>query len=152
MSSVRDAQAAASGFALAFSCKSGHAVGMTDDPRKTRERIETLLRKALTLTQKLPLSESVQEAAAPYDPASSHYRVARYPYSRFYALYDGEELLAVTVYKKGAEAVRDRLQAQEARIAALTQEQRDQSEADPAAPGAVARREKERGSGKVRQR
>ena len=125
---------------------------MTDDPRKTRERIETLLRKALTLTQKLPQSESVQEAAAPYDPASSHYRVARYPYSRFYALYDGEELLAVTVYKKGAEAVRDRLQAQEARIAALTQEQRDQSEADPAAPGAVARREKERGSGKVRQR
>jgi hypothetical protein len=125
---------------------------MTDDPRKTRERIETLLRKALTLTRTLPLSESVQEAAAPYDPASSHYRVARYPYSRFYALYDGEELLAVTVYKKGAEAVRGRLQAQEARIAALTQEQRDQSEADPAQPGAVARLEKERGSGKERQR
>jgi hypothetical protein len=74
---------------------------MPDDSRKTRERIETLLRKALTLTQKLPQSESVQEAAAPYDPASSHYRVARYPYSRFYALYDGDELLAVTVYKKG---------------------------------------------------
>jgi len=125
---------------------------MTDDPRKTRERIETLLRKALTLTRTLPLSKSVQEAAAPYDPASSHYRVARYPYSRFYALYDGEELLAVTVYKKGAEAVRDRLQAQEARIAALTQEQKDQSEADPARPGAVARLEKERGSGKERKR
>ncbi len=117
---------------------------MTDDPRKTRERIETLLRKALTLTRTLPQAESVQEAAAPYDPASSHYRVARYPYSRFYALYDREELLAVTVYKKGAEAVRDRLQAQE--------EQRDQSEADPAQPGAVARLEKERGSGKERQR
>jgi hypothetical protein len=57
---------------------------MTDDPRKTRERIETLLRKALTLTRTLPQAESVQEAAAPYDPASSHYRVARYPYSRFY--------------------------------------------------------------------
>src|SRR5215510_7120756 len=94
---------------------------MTDNPRKTRERIETLLREALTLTQKLPESASVQEVAAPYDPTSSHYRVARYPYSRFYALYDGEELLAVTVYKKGAEAVRDRLQAQEARIAQLTQ-------------------------------
>ena len=125
---------------------------MTDDPRKTRERIETLLLKALTLTRTLPLSESVQEAAAPYDPASSHYRVARYPSSRFYALYDGEELLAVTVYKKGAEAVRDRLQAQEARIAALTQEQRDHSEADPAPPGAVERLEKERGAGKERQR
>jgi len=73
---------------------------MPDDPRKTRERIETLLRKALTLTQKLPQPESVQEAAAPYDSASSHYRVARYPYSRFYALYDGDELLAVTVYNR----------------------------------------------------
>jgi hypothetical protein len=123
---------------------------MTDDPRKTRERIETLLRKALTLTQKLPQSESVQEAAAPYDPASSHYRVARYPYSRFYALYDGEELLAVTVYKKGAEAVRDRLQAQEARIATLTQGQREQSEANPAQPGAVARLHTERASSKAR--
>src|SRR5215471_142454 len=152
MSSVRDAQAAASGFALAFSCKSGHVVGMTDDPRKTRERIETLLRKALTLTQKLPLSESVQEAAVPYDPASSHYRVAHYPYSRFYALYDGEELLAVTVYKKGAEAVRDRLQEQEASIAQLTQALHGQAEGSSATPGAVARLEKERGSGKARQR
>jgi hypothetical protein len=125
---------------------------MADDARKTRERIETLLRKALTLTQRLRQAESVEEAAASYDPASSHYRVARYPYSRFYALYDGDELLAVTVYKKGAEAVRDRLQAQEARIAALTQGQRDQSEANPAQPGAVARLEKERGSGRTSQR
>jgi hypothetical protein len=125
---------------------------MPDDPRKTRERIETLLRKALTLTQKLPQSESVQEAAVPYVPATSHYRVARYPDSRFYALYDGEELLAVTVYKKGAEAVRDRLQAQEARIAELTQAQHSQGEVSPATPGAVARLEKERGSGKVPQR
>ena len=94
----------------------------------------------------------VREAAAPYDPASSHYRVARYPYSRFYALYDGDELLAVTVYKKGAEAVRDRLQAQEARIAALTRRQRDQSEANPAPPGAGARLQQERASEEARQR
>src|SRR5882724_724590 len=100
---------------------------MPDDPQKTRERIESLLRKALTLTQKLPQPERVQEAAAPYDPSSSHYRVARYPSSRFYALYDGEQLLAVTVYKKGAEAVRDRLQAQEARIAELTRAQRGEN-------------------------
>ena len=70
---------------------------MTDDPRKTRERIEALLRKALTLTQKLPQSESVREAVVPYDPTTSYSRVARYPDSRFYALYDGNELLAVTV-------------------------------------------------------
>jgi hypothetical protein len=125
---------------------------MPDDPRKTRERIETLLRKALTLTQKLPQSESVQEAAASYDPASSHYRVARYPYSRFYALYDGDELLAVTVYKKGAEAVRDRLQAQEARLAQLTQALHGQSETTPATSGAVDRLQAERGAAKARQR
>jgi hypothetical protein len=125
---------------------------MADDPRKTRERIETLLRKALTLTQKLPEPESAREAAASYEAASSHYRVARYPYSRFYALYDGEELLAVTVYKKGAEAVRDRLQAQEASIAQLTQALHGQGEVTPATPSAVARLEKERGSGKARQR
>ena len=125
---------------------------MADDARKTRERLETLLRKALTLTQKLPQAESVQEAATPYDPASSHYRVARYPYSRFYALYDGEELLAVTVYKKGAEAVRDRLQAQEARIAQLTQALQSQGEGSRETPGAVARLETERGSGRPRQR
>ena len=125
---------------------------MPEDPRRTRERIETLLRKALTLTQKLPQPESMQEAAAPYDRASSHYRVARYPYSRFYALYDGDELLAVTVYKKGAEGVRDRLEAQEAIIDQLTQALNGQSEPSPEPPGAVARLEQERGSGKGRQR
>ena len=125
---------------------------MPDDSRKTRERIESLLRKALTLTQKLPPSESIQDAAAPYDPASSHYRVARYPSSRFYALYDGDQLLAVTVYKKGAEAVRDRLQAQEARIAELTCEQSGENQPSPEPPSAVARLQKEQGSGKARQR
>ena len=56
------------------------------------------------------------------------------------------------MYKKGAVAMRDRLQAQEARIAALTRGQEDQIEANPTPPGAVARLEKERGSGKARQR
>ena len=137
---------------LLFPEKLGISQGMPDDPRKTRERIEALLRKALTLTQKLPQSEKVQEAAAPYDPASSHYHVARYPYSRFYALYDGDDLLAVTVYKKGAEAIRERLEAQEASIAQLTQALQSQGEVSPATPGAVARLEKERGPGKARQR
>ena len=98
------------------------------------------------------LIKKVQEAAAPYDPASSHYRVARYPDSRFYALYDGDQLLAVTVYKKGAEALRDRLEAQEASIAQLTQALHSQGEVNPVTPGAVARLEKERRSGKARQR
>jgi hypothetical protein len=49
---------------LLFSENLGISQGMPDDPCKTRERIETLLREALTLTQRLPQSESVQEAAA----------------------------------------------------------------------------------------
>jgi hypothetical protein len=125
---------------------------MPDDPRKTRERIESLLQKALTLTKKLPQPEGVQETAAPYDPASSRYRVARYPYSRFYALYDGDQLLAVTVYKKGAEAVRGRLQKLEAKIAELTQGQTAQSQDSQEQPGAVERLQAERGSAMTRER
>ena len=40
---------------------------------------------------------------------------------RIWGLYEGDELLAVTVYRKGAEAVRNWLQEQEAKIARLSQ-------------------------------
>ena len=36
-------------------------------------------------------------------------RIAPYPYSRFWALYEGDELLAVTVYKKGAVRIAERI-------------------------------------------
>ena len=39
-------------------------------------------------------------------------RIARYGNTRFWALYDGEELVVVTVYKRGALAVQQRLTAQ----------------------------------------
>jgi hypothetical protein len=38
------------------------------------------------------------------------YTVERYRDSRFWALYDGDELVCVTVYKKGANAVKERLE------------------------------------------
>ena len=38
-------------------------------------------------------------------------RIARYGNSRFWTLYDGQELVAVTVYKRGAQEVRRRLEA-----------------------------------------
>jgi len=125
---------------------------MLDDSRKTHERIESLLRKALTLFKRLPQPEEVREAAAPYDPASSRYRVERYPFSRYFALYDGEQLLAVTVYRKGAEAVRERLQAQEAQIAQLTQDQSNESTAIADGPSAVERIQAQRTSGRAHQR
>lgn len=39
-------------------------------------------------------------------------RVQRYANTRFWAVYDGEALVVVTVYKKGATAVQRRLAAQ----------------------------------------
>jgi len=41
----------------------------------------------------------------------SPFRISRYRYSRFWAVYDGDDLVAVTVYRRGAEEVRRRLQA-----------------------------------------
>lgn len=39
-------------------------------------------------------------------------RIVRYGNSRFWALYDGQDLVAVTVYKRGAREVQRRLAAQ----------------------------------------
>jgi hypothetical protein len=39
-------------------------------------------------------------------------RIERYGTSRFWALYDGQDLVVVTVYKRGAQEVRRRLAAQ----------------------------------------
>jgi hypothetical protein len=40
------------------------------------------------------------------------FRMARYGNTRFWALYDGDELVCVTLYKRGAQAVQQRLQTQ----------------------------------------
>jgi len=42
---------------------------------------------------------------------ASPYRISHYPNSRFWGVYDGDDLVAVTVYRRGAEEVRRRLQA-----------------------------------------
>jgi len=38
------------------------------------------------------------------------FRIERYGRTRFWALYEAEELLCLTVYKKGAAAVKERLE------------------------------------------
>lgn len=43
--------------------------------------------------------------------------IERYRKTRFWGLYDAGELLCVTVYKKGARAVKDRLERQKHRLA-----------------------------------
>ncbi len=40
------------------------------------------------------------------------FRIERYANTRFWALYDGDELVVVTVYKRGAQEVQRRLAAQ----------------------------------------
>ena len=47
------------------------------------------------------------------------YRIEHYKGTRFFALYDDEGLLAVTAYRKGARALKDRLEAQDRTIAEL---------------------------------
>lgn len=47
------------------------------------------------------------------------YRIERYRRTRFFALYDNEGLLAVTTYRKGASALKERLEAQDRKIAEL---------------------------------
>ena len=44
-------------------------------------------------------------------------RIERYGNSRFWALYDGQDLVVVTVYKRGAREVQRRLAAQPRAVA-----------------------------------
>jgi hypothetical protein len=52
-------------------------------------------------------------------PTERRYRVARYGKSRNFAAYDRENLIAVTLYRKGAEEVTARLTEQDRHIADL---------------------------------
>ncbi len=58
-------------------------------------------------------------AAQPVEHAPGQYRIEHYPNSRFWGVYDGERLIAVTVYKRGAREVAGRLEMQERTIADL---------------------------------
>ena|SRR5712691_9838051 len=121
---------------------------MVDNSRSAFKQLQSLLRKALKLSNALERPETVQDAAAPSTPHNpSRYHVERYRDTRQFALYDGDELLAVTMYRKGAETVRDRLQALEARLAELTQSQPLQEQGRQEGMGAVKRLHAEREGG-----
>lgn len=66
-------------------------------------------------------SDTSAVASAKAEPSAppSRYRIDHYPASRFWAVYEGNDLVAVTVYRKGAQEVTARLDAQERLIAAL---------------------------------
>lgn len=58
-------------------------------------------------------------AAEPNQSAACQYRIDHYPQSRFWGVYDGERLIAVTVYRKGAREVVARLDRLERALTAL---------------------------------
>src|SRR5690349_1940176 len=86
------------GRALAFPHVGRYKAGMVEDhTRDTGRQLQHLLREALALTRRL--AQHVPDAEASLrPPAPSRWHVERYGGTRYYALYDGDDLLAVTVY------------------------------------------------------
>ena len=66
-------------------------------------------------TRRTSAHESSKPAPAAEDEGRVH--ISRYPSFRHEGLYDDHELMAVTVSRKGAEAVREPLEAQERTLA-----------------------------------
>src|SRR5712664_3195221 len=66
----------------------------------------------------MPMAMPSSSKPATTDTApAGRYHVARYGNTRNFALYDKKDLLAVTVYRKGAEAVQRELEARDTVIA-----------------------------------
>jgi len=61
----------------------------------------------------------VPKASAPSAEATAGLHIVRYHTGRSFALYDGQTLLALTVYRKGAEALKARLEEDARTIADL---------------------------------
>lgn len=53
--------------------------------------------------------------------ADSRYRIAHYGDTRYWGLYAGDHLLAVTVYRRGAQAVKEQRETLERRLAGQSQ-------------------------------
>jgi hypothetical protein len=139
---------------------------MVERGKSVRQRLRALqgqLRKMLPLVEGLLQAGEVQESEASYTasqgeraarPAESPYRIE--PYSRrSHALYDGEDLVAVMAYKRGAVEVKRRFETLEEEIARLKQALSEVGEGPPGearGAGAVERLQAERDAGNVRTR
>src|SRR5436190_3082299 len=78
------------------------------------------------------------ERAQPQEP--HRYRVDHYGKSRNFAAYEGQTIIAVTLYRKGAAEITARLEEKDRRIAALESQLAavSQSQVSPALPAAEA--------------
>jgi hypothetical protein len=85
--------------------------------------VDELLRTEARAPQVRETAGAYRGGAPPGEPAETagnRYRVGKYGNTRHYALYEGDQLLAVTVYRRGAETIRERLESLEEEIARLT--------------------------------
>jgi hypothetical protein len=113
--------------ALAFGRWLGYKAGMVERGKSVQQRLRKFqgqLRKMLPLVEGLLDAGEVQEPEAPYTASQgehaarsvdSRYRIDPYG-RRNHALYDGKELVAVMVYKRGAGEVKRRFEALEQEI------------------------------------
>ena len=79
----------------------------------------TYLDEVEAFIQRTNAPQHAKGAPQPTAPADRRYRVDHYPHSRFWAVYEGADLVAVTVYRKGAKTITARLEEKDRRIAAL---------------------------------
>jgi hypothetical protein len=139
---------------------------MVERARSVQHRLREFqgqLRRMLPLVEGLIETGEVREPEASYTagqedstvgPSDSRYRIGPYG-RRSHALYDGNELVAVTAYKRGAVEVKRRFEALEQEIARLRQVLLENTEDPPEREpqtGAVARLEAERETGSERRR
>jgi len=93
---------------------------MTEPERLILSKIlDPELREAARELLQVMIHKTWKEAEEKPEPVSGDYRVDKWPNSRFCAAYKGNDLLAVTVYRKGAEAITRRESAMERRIQEL---------------------------------
>ena len=97
---------------------------MKQDPLRItyNDKIQPVLpaqvKESAVLYQKIPEKKKVRNHPLPNKKekdSQSRYRFEKYGH-RSWAVYDGDELIAVTVYKKGAKTVVDRLEAYEKKV------------------------------------
>jgi hypothetical protein len=93
------------------------------------------MNRSRTISAESPAPAQASTSEPPAPPAS-RYRIERYS-GRSWAAYEDKELIAVTLYKRGAQAIVDRLESLEHQLAELRQRLADQvtpPEPQPAPP------------------
>jgi hypothetical protein len=151
---------------LAFGRGLGHKAVMVGRGKSVQQRLREFqgqLRTMLPLMEGLLQAGEVQEPEASYAadredgtarPADSRYRIEPYG-RRNHALYDGQDLVAVMAYKRGAVEVKRRFETLEQEIARLNQalaEVVGEPPREARRVRAVERLQAEREAGNVRKR